>query len=94
MLEYATVLEDQVTALKAAANNKSLAAGKNVVSKFAASATTVHSKNSALIEELQSERKEQAAQMKRLTALVNSIASKSDAPSRSRQRLALQRQPQ
>ena len=33
-----------------------------------------------LIEELRADSKEQTAQIKRLTALVNSLASKSDAP--------------
>ena len=80
MSKYDAASEEQVTALQTAADNESLAAGQTVVSNFAASATTVHSKNFTLIKEFQAKRKEQVAQMKRLTALVNYIASKSDRP--------------
>ena len=51
-----------------------------MVSNFSASATTVHSGKSMLIEELQAERKEQAAHMMHLAALVNFISSKSNGP--------------
>ena len=82
MLEYDAALEEQFTALQTAAYKKSLAVGHTVVRNFAASATTVHSDNSTLVEELRVDCKEQTAQMKRLTALVNSLASKSNAPPR------------
>ena len=80
MSEYASALEYQVTALQTAADDESSETGQTIVSKFAASAITVHRNHSTTIKELQDERKEQEAQMKRLTALANSIASKSDNP--------------
>ena len=61
MLEYAAVIEEQVTALQTAADNKSSLAGQTYVRNFAASATTVRSKNSSLIEKLRAKHKEQAA---------------------------------
>ena len=80
MLEYAAALEDQVTDLQTETDDESSVAGQTIVSNFAASATTVHREKSTLIEELRADSKEQTAQIKRLNALVNFLASKSKGP--------------
>ena len=51
MSEYASALEYQVTALQTAADDESSETGQTIVSKFAASAITVHRKHSTLIKE-------------------------------------------
>ena len=68
--------------MQTVAENESLASGQTAVSNFTASATTVHSDNSTLIIELRAKSKEQASHMKLLTALINSLARKSDGPQR------------
>ena len=80
MSEYAVALEEQVTALQIAADDESATAGHTFVGELSASATTIHSEHSTLIEELRFELKGQAAHMKRLAALVNYLAGKSDGP--------------
>ena len=71
MSEYAVALEEQVTALQMAADDESATAGHTFVVELSASATTINSEHSTLIEELRFELKGQAAHMKRLAALVN-----------------------
>ena len=50
LLEYSAALEEQVTYLQTTADNESSAAVQTVVRNFADSATTVHIKNSMLVE--------------------------------------------
>ena len=66
MAEYAATLEEQVTALQ------TLDGAQSVVSDFASSASTVNA-DSTLLKEMRAERKEQAVQMKQLTALVSAM---------------------
>ena len=63
MLEYAAALEEHFTALQMVAYVESSAVGQTVVRNFAASATTIHSNKSTLIEEFRVYYKEQAAYM-------------------------------
>ena len=64
--EYAAALEEQVTALQASDGAQS------GISDFASSASTINAE-STLLKEMRSERKEQAIQMKQLTALVTAM---------------------
>ena len=61
--EYAAALEEQVTALQA------LDGAQSVASDFASSTSTINT-DSALLKEMRAKRKEQAVQMKQLTAMV------------------------
>ena len=67
MSEYAAALEEQVTALQTQADS-----AHSVVSDYASSASTVNSgsANTTLLAEMRAERKEQAGQMKQLTAMI------------------------
>ena len=68
--DYAAALEEQVTTLQTSDGAQS------VISDFASSISTINDE-STLLKEMRSERKEQAVQIKQLTALVTAMKGKS-----------------